>query len=69
MSNNMADGGNIDNKESDDPLEGSDDTIITNSDVDMNDIDKLKTKVIALKMFVTDQLYLLKRSVGNPKAA
>ena len=51
MSNNMADGSNIDNKESDNPFEGSDDTIITNNDVDINDLDKLKTEVMALKMF------------------
>ena len=32
----MADGSNIDNKESDNAFKGSDDTIITNSDVDIN---------------------------------
>ena len=34
--------------------------IINNSDVDINDLGKLKTEVIALKMFITGQLYLLK---------
>ena len=28
---------------------------------------KLKTELSALKMFVTEQFYLLKQSVGNPK--
>ena len=32
-------------------LEGSDDTIITNSDVDINDLDKLKTDVMSFIMF------------------
>ena len=50
----MADGSNIDNKESDNACESSGDTIITNSDVDINDLDKWKTEVMALKMFVTD---------------
>ena len=33
-----------------------------------DDLNKLKTEVIALKMFITDQLYLLKQSVGSTKA-
>ena len=56
----VVDGSIIDNKESDNAFEGRDDTIINNSDVDINDLGKLKTEVIALKMFITDQLYLLK---------
>ena len=63
----MADGSNIDNKKSDNAFKGSDDTIITNSNVDINYLNKLKTEVTALKMFTTDQFYLLKQSVGNPK--
>ena len=63
----MADVSNIDNKESDNAFEGSDDTITTNTDVDINDLYKLKTEVIALKMFITDQLYLSKQSIRNPK--
>ena len=66
MRNNMADGSNIDNNESDNAFEGSDDTIVINSDIDINDLDKLKTEVMDLKMFVTDQLYLLKQLDGNP---
>ena len=56
----VVDGNIIDNKESDNTFEGRDDTIINNSDVDINDLGKLKTEVIALKMFITGQLYLLK---------
>ena len=63
----MADISNIDNKESDNTFEGSDNTIITNSDVDINDLDKLKTEVMTLQMFITNLLYLLKQSIGNPK--
>ena len=33
----------------------------------IKDLDKLKMEVMSLKMFVTDQLYLLKQSVGNLK--
>ena len=62
----MTDGSNIDIKESDNAFKGSDDTII-DCDVDINDLDKLKTEVMALKMFITDQLHLLKQMVGNPK--
>ena len=32
-----------------------------------DDLNKLKTEVIALKMFVIDQLYLLKQSVSSTK--
>ena len=56
----VVDGSIIDNKESDNAFEGRDDTIINNSDADINDLGKLKTEVRALKMFITDQLYLLK---------
>ena len=44
MRNIMADRSNIDNKESDNAFEGSDGTIITNSDVDISDLDKLKNR-------------------------
>ena len=57
----MADVSNINNKESDSAFESSDDTIITNTDIDINDLDKLITKVMVLKMFITDQIYLLKQ--------
>ena len=44
----MADVSNIDNNESDNAFEGSDDTIITNIDFDINNLYKLKTEVMAL---------------------
>ena len=47
MSNNMAGRSNINNKESDNAFEGSEDIIITNCDVDINDLEKLKTEVMA----------------------
>ena len=49
MRNNMADGSIIDSKGFDNAFEGSGDAIITNSDVDINDLDKLKTEVMALE--------------------
>ena len=45
-------------------LDQNDNTVIGISD----DLSKLKTKVIALNKFITDQLYLLKQSVGSKKA-
>ena len=57
----MADVSNINNKEYDSAFESSDDTIITNTGIDINDLDKLITKVMVLKMFITDQIYLLKQ--------
>ena len=63
----MADVSNINNKEYDSAFESSDDTIITNTGIDINDLDKLITKVMVLKMFITDQIYLLKQQIGNPK--
>ena len=46
---NMADGSSISNKESDNPFEGSNE----GSDANINDLDKSKTKVMDLKMFIT----------------
>ena len=56
---------------SDDQIENtfdsSNDTIIDNSDPDLNELSILKAEVHALKLFITEQLYLLKKSVGSPK--
>ena len=45
----------------------SNDTIIDNSDQDLNELSILKAEVHALKLFITEQLYLLTKSVGSPK--
>ena len=50
-------------------LNRSDNMAVANSDVETNDINKLKTEVMALKMFVTEQLYIIKQSVGIPKTS
>ena len=64
----MGDNSSFINEESDNKFSDcSDDTVVTNSDV--NDVTKLKTELMALKMFVTDQLYILKQSVGCPKTS
>ena len=54
MRNNMADGSNIDNKESENAFEVSDD-IVTTSNADINDLDNLKSQIMAPKTFVSDQ--------------
>ena len=68
---------NLLNEASDNDFDCSDDNItVTNGDADLNDLngvndvndlDKLKSEVLALKMFVTEQLYFLKQSVGAPR--
>ena len=68
MAKIMGDNSSFINEESDNKFaDCSDDTVVTNSDV--NDVTKLKTELLALKMFVTDQLYILKQSVGCPKTS
>ena len=47
----------------------SDNVAVANSDVEIIDVNKLKTEVAALKMFVTEQLYIIKQSVGSPKTS
>ena len=66
MASKMAnDSGSSSNKEQNyNSLDQNNNTIIGISD----DLNKLKTEVIALKMLVRDQLYLLKQSVGSTKA-
>ena len=66
MASNMADKGILNYQErNDDIFDCSDNTIIDNSDSE-NDLTKLKTELLALKMFVSEQIYLLKQSVGTP---
>ena len=65
MAKVMGDNSSFINEEFDNKFSDcSDDAVVTNSDV--NDVTKLKTELMALKMFVTDQLYILKQSVGCP---
>ena len=45
----------------------SDNVAVANSDVEIIDVNKLKTEVMVLKMFVTEQLCIIKQSVGSPK--
>ena len=47
----------------------SDNAAVANSDVETNDINKLKTEVMTWKLFVTEQLYIIKQSVGSPKTS
>ena len=59
MASNMADKGILNYQErNDDIFDCSDNTIIDNSDSE-NDLTKLKTELLALKMFVSEQIYLL----------
>ena len=42
---------------------------VANSDFEINDVNKLKTETMALKMFVTEQFYIIKQSVGSPRTS
>ena len=69
MASNMADKGILNYQEQyDDIFDCSDNTIIDKSDSE-NDLTKLKTEPLALKMFVSEQIYLLKQSVGTPNTS
>ena len=66
MASNMADKGILNYEEqNDDIFDCSDNAIIDNSDSE-KDLTKLKTELLALKMFVSEQTYLLKQSVDAP---
>ena len=68
MANSMGDDSNCISEESDNNIfNHSDNAAVTNSDVEIIDVNKLKTEMAALKMFVTEQLYIIKQSVGSPK--
>ena len=68
MANSMVDDSSFINEESDNNiLNRSDNTAVANSDAEINDVNKLRSEVTALKMFVTEQLYIIKQSVGSPK--
>ena len=59
MASNMADKGILNYQEQNgDIFDCSDNTIIDNSHSE-NDLTKLKTELLALKMFVSEQIYLL----------
>ena len=58
----MGDDSSFTNEESDNNISDcTDNTAVANSDVKISDVNKLKTEVMALKMFVTEQLYLIKQ--------
>ena len=67
MANNMGDDSNCISEESDNNIfNHSDNAAVTNSDVEIIDVNELKTEMAALKMFLTEQLYIIKQSVGSP---
>ena len=66
----MGDDSNFISEESDNNLFNcSDNAAVANSDAEIVDVNKLKTEVAALKMFVTVQSFIIKQSVGNPKTS
>ena len=66
----MGDDNNFISKESDtNKFNRSDNVAVANSDLEIFDVNKLKIEVAALKMFVTEQLYIIKQSVGSPKTS
>ena len=57
MANSMGDDSSFINEESDNNIfNRSDNRAVGNSDVEINDVNKLKTGVMALKMFVTEPI-------------
>ena len=70
MANSVGDDSNFIREESDNNLFNcSDNVAVANSDVQIIDVNKLKTEVVALKMFVTEQLFIIKQSVDSPKTS
>ena len=70
MRNNKGDDGNFISEESDNNIfNRNDNAAVANSDVEIIDVNKWITEVAALKMFVTEQLYIIKQSVGSPKTS
>ena len=70
MANSMGDDSSFIREESGNIIfNRSDNAAVANSDVETNDINKLKTEVMALKMSATKQLYIMKQSVGSPKTS
>ena len=70
MRNNKGDDGNFISEESDNNIfNRNDNAAVANSDVEIMDVNKWITEVAALKMFVTEQLYIIKQSVGSPKTS
>ena len=70
MANSMGDESNFISEESDNNIFNcSDNAAVANSDVEIIDINKLKTEMAALRMFVVEQLYIIKQSVGSPKTS
>ena len=68
MANSMRDDSNFISEESDNNIfNRSDNAAVANSDVEIIDINKFKTEMATLKMFVTEELYIIKQSVGSPK--
>ena len=68
MVNSVENDRNFISEESDNNIfNHSDNVAVANSDVEIIDVNKLKTEVMVLKMFVTEQLCIIKQSVGSPK--
>ena len=47
----------------------SDNTTVENCDADITNLKIVKAELSALKMFVTEQIYLVKQQLGIPKNA
>ena len=62
MVNSLGDDSSFINEESDNNIfDRSDNNTVANSDVGINKLNKLKTEVMALKMLVTKQFYIIKQ--------
>ena len=68
MANSVGDDSNSISEKSDINIFNRNDNLaVANSEVEIIDVNKFKTEVAALKMFVTKQLYIIKQSVGSHK--
>lgn len=68
MANSVGDNSSFINEEPESNIfDSSDNTVVANSDCEISDVNKSKIEVIALKIVVTEQVYIIKQSVGIPK--
>ena len=70
MANSMGDDSSFISEKSDNNIFNCTDNVaVACRDVENSGVNKLETEVMVLKIFVTEQLYIIKQSVGSPKTS
>ena len=70
MANSMGDDSSFISEKSDNNIFNcSDNVAVAYRDVENSDLNKLETEVMVLKIFATEQLYIIKQSVGSRKTS